>query len=93
MTLLTRTGTKFDLRKIQKTIKLTVYTLLVIHFGFYIYEVSLSHWRYTWDTVVWIAAFTAIGLIFSDWRDQMVNERSEHHDVLSAQRAPAKSGR
>lgn len=58
-----------------------------------IYWASLSHWLYTWDTFVWIAGFAAIDLNISDWREQLVNERNELGDAVSASNTPAKSGR
>ena len=41
-----------------------------------IYWASLSHWFYLWDELVWIGGFAAIDMNLSEWRDEIVEEKS-----------------
>lgn len=53
-------------------IKLGLYAILIL-LG--IYWASLSHWLYTWDTLVWIGGFAAIEMNVSEWREELVEEK------------------
>lgn len=91
MTLLTRAGTDFNLRSIQQAIKWTVYALLVVNFGFYIYEdvdraIHTLHAGSTWfdwtsefattiDTLAWFVLLLMFELETYALDDQHWNDR------------------
>lgn len=54
-------------------IKLGLYAILIL-LG--IYWAYLSHWLYTWDTLVWIGGFAAIEMNVSEWREE-ISDRGE----------------
>ena len=52
--------------------KLGLYGILIL-LG--IYWAYLSHWLYTWDTLVWIGGFAAIEMNVSEWREELIEEK------------------
>ena len=53
-------------------IKLGLYAILIL-LG--IYWAYLSHWLYTWDTLLWIGGFAAIEMNVSEWRDELQSKK------------------
>lgn len=53
-------------------VKLGLYAILIL-LG--IYWAYLSHWLYSWDTLVWIAGFAAIEMNVSEWREELIEEK------------------
>ena len=45
---------------------------------------SLGHTLYLWDTFLWIAGFAAIEMNLSEWRDEILEERSQTQQQESA---------
>lgn len=41
-----------------------------------IYWVTVSHWFYFWDELVWILGFAAIEMNLSDWREEIVDSQA-----------------
>lgn len=53
------------------------------------YWAHLSHWLYTWDTLLWIAGFVAIEINVKEWRKLLVKDSKDHdgHDLSHDSRA------
>lgn len=45
-----------------------LYAILLMHAGIWFWK---GHWVYTWDQLLWIGGFAAIGANLSDWRDEL----------------------
>ena len=41
-----------------------------------VYWATLSHWLYVWDELVWIGGFAAIEMNVSQWRDELLEDRT-----------------
>ena len=44
--------------------------------GVGVYWASLAHWLYLWDEILWIGGFMAIDMNLSEWRQEMLDERT-----------------
>ena len=44
--------------------------------GVGVYWASLAHWLYLWDEILWIGGFMAIDMNLSEWRQEMLEERT-----------------
>ena len=41
-----------------------------------VYWATLSHWLYVWDELVWIGGFAAIEMNVSQWRDELLEDKT-----------------
>jgi len=41
-----------------------------------VYWANLSHWLYLWDELVWIGGFAAIEMNVSQWRDELLEDKT-----------------
>lgn len=55
------------------TLKVFLY-LTLIALG--VYWATLSHWLYFWDELVWIGGFAAIEMNVSQWRDELLEDKT-----------------
>jgi len=55
----------------MNTAKILMYLLLM---GLGFYWVSLGHWLYFWDGLLWIGGFAAIEMNLSQWRDEILEQ-------------------
>ena len=55
------------------TLKVFLY-LTLIALG--VYWATLSHWLYLWDELVWIGGFAAIEMNVSQWRDELLEDKT-----------------
>lgn len=58
---------------ILNKVKLALYASLLV-LG--VYWAYLSHWLYFWDEIVWIGGFAAIEMNVSEWRNEILDEKS-----------------
>ncbi len=54
-----------------KRVKLGLYASLM---AMGVYWLTLGHWLYFWDELLWVAGFSAIEVNLSEWRDELKEE-------------------